>query len=70
MEIYSRGLCAMSICVDADTDRSEIERIANTMNPTGISSHWKISTDNFNSGEKNPHPCEAADGKLHYLLTC
>lgn len=71
IQIYARGLVACSACAPEDATREAIEREVNIINPTGISSQWKISTDEkFASGEPMPNKCETARNKLHYLLTC
>ncbi len=69
-EIYSKGLVSMSICTDLEEEK-DIEAIANTQNPTGIESKWKISKDtHFSSGETNPCECEQDSDSRHFLLEC
>ena len=71
MTLLTQGLCCMSICVPKDTKRNEIERFANINSPTGISSKWKISTDEkFSGGEPMPCVCSKDPLKMHYLLNC
>lgn len=71
--IYSlgAGLVAMSVCAPADWDEEKVEAAANRENPTGIGSRWTISEDEeFASGETNPHECQDAPGRKHWLLNC
>jgi hypothetical protein len=69
--IAGPGICAMSVCAPNDTPRETIERWANTFAPTGISSRWAISEDDFAAGQSNPCQCEREpDARLHYLLNC
>lgn len=70
--IYSQGIIAMSICADNSVSVKEIEVFANTENPTGIDSKWKLSEDKtFKSGESNPCKCDKfPNTRKHYLLNC
>lgn len=71
MIAYSIGIVAMSVCVTNKSTKEEIEDWANKENPTGISSKWTISTEDFQSGEPNPCPCNRhPKTRKHYLLTC
>lgn len=70
IDIYSKGIVVCSVCVFSNLDRGKIEQLVNLENPTGIASHWTISKENFRTGEKNPHPCESHQDRLHYLLNC
>lgn len=69
--IAGPGICAVSVCAPKDTPRDEIEAWVNQESPTGISSPWAISEDDFASGESNPCPCDQQpEERLHYLLNC
>ncbi len=69
-EIYSWGLVALSLCTDIE-DQKEIEDRANLEHPTGITSKWKISKDNFVGDLPNPSSCDRGiEGRKHYLLEC
>ena len=65
----SCGLCYCSACT-ALPDRDAIEAEVNRVNPSGVSSPWKITDEAFASGAPNPHPCEEDGGRNHYLLVC
>jgi hypothetical protein len=69
VEIYVCGLCYCSVCVDDTLSIEEITKDVNSQMPTGISSQWKLSKENFKGGEKNPHPCWGfTKGRSHYLF--
>lgn len=71
IEIYSEGLCALSVCVPNNATREEIERAVNAVHPSGIDSRWKISVDKtFKTGNPNPCDCEHTPTRKHYLLNC
>lgn len=69
LEIYAVGFVYCSICTNIKSKR-RIEEIVNRINPTGISSTWKISKENFRTGQPNPCPCEQKKGFKHFLLEC
>ncbi|MDD4026998.1 MAG: hypothetical protein PHO75_02300 [Candidatus Shapirobacteria bacterium] len=68
--IYNKGLCYCSVCVPKAMKSKDIEKITNIMNPTGITSQWKIDKENFKGGEKNPCECDTDPNRKHYLLKC
>lgn len=69
--IGSPGIVAVSVCAPKDTPREQIEEWVNGEHPTGISSPWAISGDDFAEGQPNPCPCDQEpDARLHYLLNC
>jgi len=67
---YAIGFCSMSACVKKGLNKAEIERQANTYHPTGISSRWEITSDDFADGTPNPCPCDTHSEREHYLLHC
>jgi hypothetical protein len=70
VQVYSWGLCFASACADAADTAADVEAAVNASHPTGIKSQWKVADEAFKTGEANPHPCEQADGKQHWLLVC
>lgn len=65
------GIVAVSVCAPKDTSCEAIEAWVNTESPTGISSPWAISDDEFADGHPNPCPCDQEPkARLHYLLNC
>ena len=70
LEVYSNGLVHCSLCTNIKS-KKRVEQMVNLKNPTGISSPWRISKDNFRSGESNPCPCERKpETHKHYLMEC
>jgi hypothetical protein len=68
--VLSWGLVYMTVCVEKSVTRETIEQKANFSQPTGVSSPWRISEENFRGGEPNPCPCPKLGDRLHYLLNC
>ena len=70
--LYSGGLCSSSVCVDKNLSKKEVNKIMNALNPTGISSKWKISKNKtFKTGEKNGCDCDKhPKTRRHYLMNC
>ncbi len=66
---YEVGVMYMSACVSEDMSREDIERQANEEHPLLVLK-WEISTEKFPDGESNPHDCEKAEGRKHFLLSC
>lgn len=67
-EVYAIGLVCASVCTNLSI-REATKRL-NIQHPTGISSQWRKSTDNFSDGSLNPHFCEQNGGYKHYLFNC
>ena len=66
--IYSTGLVHSSVC--SSLTQEEVERRM-SREFTGITSHWRLSPDNFSTGESNPCPCnENPKTHNHYLFSC
>lgn len=71
VEVYTHGLCFMSVCVPRDATVDDVEMAANHINPTGIASMWRKSDDSFAGGQPNPCPCSRTPAThMHYLLSC
>jgi len=72
VEVYSNGIVSCSACADNSLSIREITKEVNRINPSEISSKWKLSKDkNFKSGETNPCPCENFPyTRKHYLFVC
>lgn len=70
VDIYSVGICYMSLCAPNGMTPQEIERQANEKHPSGVTHPWTIANEDFKDGAKNPHLCEQDKGRLHYLLMC
>jgi hypothetical protein len=70
--VYSSGTVSCSVCVEGQLTKKEIENEVNIVNPTGISSKWRISKDKiFSDGEHtNPCTCDKYLDRKHYLLNC
>ena len=49
----------------------QITKELNIINPTGVSSKWKLSEDKFfANGQSNPCQCENDPSRKHYLFNC
>lgn len=68
--IYKEGPMTMSVCVQGNLTRDEIEAEVNQLSPSGTSAGWVISTDTmFADGiHPMPSPCPDDPARLHYLL--
>ncbi len=67
-EVYGIGIVCASVCSNLSKD--ETSKRLNREHPTGISSQWRLSGDNFGDGGKNPHTCEQDADCKHYLFNC
>jgi hypothetical protein len=70
VKVYSYGFCYLSACAPLDVPAHDVEQAANESHPTGIKSQWTVAPEAFKDGEANPHPCETAEGRQHWLLAC
>jgi hypothetical protein len=71
VDVYSVGICYMSICAEKSVSQRQIEIVANKEHPTGIKSRWSISKKGkFGDGSPMPKECEQWPNRLHYLLNC
>lgn len=68
VNVYSIGVCAMSVCAPTDMAREQVEREANEAHPTGLDHPWRIADGCFQTGEPNPYPVEGCG--VHWLLVC
>ena len=70
-DVYAVGLIYSSVCVPKSWTKEQIEYAVNALNPTGIESEWKISSDpTFYTGGPNPKQCENDSERIHYLMEC
>lgn len=67
----------MSVCVDKNLTREQVEEEANKTSPSGTERGWKISEDTHFAKKTdkdpltNPCPCEQfPESRMHYLLDC
>lgn len=70
--VYVEGLMACSACAPVKLTREEVAAAVNVVNPTGVSSEWKVSSDTtFHTGHPMPSPCEREpETRRHWLLEC
>lgn len=69
------ALCFMQVCAYRETPPGRIEQVANTENPPGTSSPWKIvwgddPDDDMNDARMAPNQCGSDPARMHYLLSC
>ena len=64
----SQGLVSWAICTNLPEEEAVAH--ANRSSPTGISSRWMLSEEDFPDGLANPHDCPDKPGNKHYLLNC
>jgi len=71
INIYAYGLCHLSVCAPRGMPRKRVEAAVNVEHPTGIKHQWKVTKENFETGESNPCPCnDEPKYRLHYLMNC
>jgi hypothetical protein len=71
IEIYASGILYCSVCAPKRLAVRTVERVVNELNPTLITTKWKVSKDKtFKTGETNPCICENYPDRLHYLMEC
>jgi hypothetical protein len=70
--ILAWGLVCMSVCAPKGMDIEEVEKLANSKQPTGISSRWAKSDDpNFATGQPQGCDCDQMpETRRHFLLNC
>ena len=67
-EVYGVGAIYASVCTNLPIGEASIR--LNNEHPTGISSRWGLSGDDFADGTPNPCPCERNPESKHYLFNC
>ncbi len=69
--VYALGVVSCSVCAPKDMPVETVTAQLNQMQPTGISSAWRLSEDaTFKKGEPMPCVCEEDPARLHYLFNC
>lgn len=70
--ITKRCLVDMQVCVPKEWTNPQVTEYANTRNPTGISSQWKIRKQGHEALEGAPERMQCANdaGKVHIMLEC
>lgn len=71
-EVTRTGLVSMQVCVPKDWTDEQVERFANTENPTGIESKWSIRRqgDPSLSGCDERVQCVERESCCHVMLDC
>lgn len=68
---YAIGPIFASACVRTTITDEEATELMNAAHPTGISSHWRISDEDFANGPKNGCPCpDYPRTHRHLLFNC
>jgi hypothetical protein len=69
--IYASGAVCCSVCAPKGMSREVVEARVNAQNPTGLDHGWAIAPDpTFVGGQPHPYPCNADQGRQHWLLKC
>lgn len=71
-QIVLRGFITCQVCVSKEFTDAQVEEYANTANPTGIESKWKIvrkGSPTLN-GDKERVTCDIWKDNVHILLEC
>lgn len=71
-EVTRSGLCSMQVCVPSDWTDEQVSTWANTENPTGIASQWRIrrTGDPALQGFPERAQCESHADNVHIMLDC
>ena len=69
-EIVRAKPLTMQVCVSEKWSKEEIEKFANKVNPSGISSKWEIveEDDTCLNGDPLRVPCDDKEGYIHTVL--
>ena len=73
-EAYALGFFYASVCTSLSP--AEAGKLLNEKYPTGLPDRgngpqdWKLSKENFRTGEKNGCACTDHTGNKHYLFQC
>ncbi len=71
IRIYTEGPVCCSVCAPVDMTPEEVTARVNIERPTGITSTWAVSDEDFASGQTNPTPCNSEpETHRHFLLKC
>jgi hypothetical protein len=72
IQVYSIGLCNLSVCALKDISIEEITEEINKEHPTGLNHGWTFSDhDTFGDGTAMPCPCDTdPETRKHYLFNC
>ncbi len=72
VEITSNGLLSCQCCALASMKDAEIERIVNEINPTSISSGWRmrVNGDPALAGAPYRVPCAYNPSRVHIMFDC
>lgn len=77
VEAYSVGIMSASVCAVKELTCEEVCEVLNTISPTGISSEWQPTKDEFfaikgagGQQHKIGCVCESDAGRRHWLFEC
>jgi hypothetical protein len=66
--VYSIGIVHASVC--SDLPKNKIAERMNREHPTGITSKWQVSDEDFKDGTKNGSKCPDHENNRHWLMVC
>lgn len=71
-QVTRAGLLGMQVCVPKDWTDDQVEGFANSENPTGIESKWRIRRkgDEALAGCDERVQCEQLESHCHVMLDC
>ena len=70
VEVYASGMIYCSVCADETLSGKDVAARVEATSPAGTEYGWEVAEEDFRTGEENPHPCEDAEGRRHWLLIC
>lgn len=72
IQVYSIGLCNLSVCVESSVSMEAITKQVNKEYPTGLDHGWKLSKrKTFSDGTDMPCACDThPKNRKHYLFNC
>ena len=71
VHVYSEGPVALCACYPDDMPLDDVITEVNRQRPTGIRSKWSPALEpTFATGQPNPCPCNATEGRTHRLFHC
>lgn len=68
IEVYSEGICYMSVCSTLSPEET-VKQVQETR-PSGTSHGWQLADETFRTGEPNGCACKDHKGRRHFLLCC